>query len=62
LLVKQLTGIDINMHRLHGASLVQDLKQAVQDKVGIPPDQQRITYAGRQLEDWWALEDCGWER
>jgi ubiquitin-large subunit ribosomal protein L40e len=30
---------------------VEDLKYALDEKIGLPPDQARIIYAGRQLED-----------
>ncbi|GFH23751.1 ubiquitin-domain-containing protein [Haematococcus lacustris] len=59
LFVMTLTGRRLHVHTLHGASLVRDLKQAAQDINGVPPDQQRIIFAGRQLADDQLLQDCG---
>ena len=49
--VKTLTGKTISLSGMHGDSSVEYVKSCIQDREGIPPDQQRLIFAGNQLED-----------
>ena len=48
--VKTLTGKTITVEQTESQTIA-DLKQTIQDREGIPPDQQHLICNGRQLED-----------